>query len=240
MIGTPDHEPESHLDGWLTAQLTTLHDALDSVLDIDAGLDDVRMSTQLRGSLDSALDKVLDVEAGLHAALPHYGSPHPRAAPVVSDESSTVPRPAAPKAVIAATRWTPMVQLMAGIALIMVFIVGVLVAGSPTSASHDTRPRPASSVSVAAKLPGAEVFHVTRTLGNGLNMRSCAGVGCALVGWIADGGTFTATCSVIGTPINGDRTWLRGVAGGRSGYVSHSYLDPMTTMPACGATRGVA
>jgi hypothetical protein len=134
-------------------------------------------------------------------------------------------------------RLGPLVRLIAGVALVAVLVFGVLVAGSVNSAPNNTTPTPAPPAnSAAAAAVRSLVFHVVQTQGNGLNMRGCPGVGCARVGWIADGATFTATCSILGTAVNGDRTWLRGWAAGRSGYVSGYFLEPTTaTMPACAA-----
>lgn len=134
-------------------------------------------------------------------------------------------------------RLGPLVRLLAGVAVVAVLVFGVLVAGSAGSSPNRNTPTPTPPASASAVADvGSSVFHVARTQGNGLNMRGCPEVGCTRVGWIADGGAFAATCSINGTPVNGDRTWLRGSAAGVTAYVSRYYLDPTTTtVPACGA-----
>lgn len=133
-------------------------------------------------------------------------------------------------------RLGPLVRLLCGVALIAVLVVGVLSAmGSAQQAPATTAPTTASSASAAAAV-GPSVFRVARTQGDGLNMRGCAGTSCARVGWIAEGAAFTAGCSMIGSSVHGDRTWMRGTAHGQTGYVARYYLDPAgSLLPACGA-----
>ncbi|PAZ10504.1 hypothetical protein CLM62_40900 [Streptomyces sp. SA15] len=65
MIRYPDHDPRDQaVEHWLRHHQSTLADALDDVLDTEAGLREILFPSRHDSSLDG-LDAILDVEAGL-------------------------------------------------------------------------------------------------------------------------------------------------------------------------------
>jgi hypothetical protein len=130
--------------------------------------------------------------------------------------------------------------LLAGVAVVSVIVFGVLAARTPAHSSPNTTPPAAPASSALAADVGPSALHVVRTGGAGLNIRDCPRTTCARVGRVAEGGSFAATCSVPGSAVHGDKTWLKGAASGRAGYVAKYYIagpagagaaDPV---PACG------
>lgn len=137
-------------------------------------------------------------------------------------------------------RLGPLVRLLAGVAVASVIVFGVLAARTPAHSSPNTTPPAAPASSALAADVGPSALHVVRTGGTGLNIRDCQRTTCARVGWVAEGGSFAATCAVQGTAVHGDKTWLKGTANGHAGYVARYYIagpvgagagDPV---PACG------
>jgi hypothetical protein len=133
-----------------------------------------------------------------------------------------------------------LVRLLAGIAAVSVIVFGVLATRTPAHSSPNTRPPASPASSALAADVGPSALHVVRTGGTGLNIRDCPKVTCARVGWVAEGGSFAATCAVPGSVVHGDKTWLKGAADDRDGYVARYYIagpagagaaDPV---PVCG------
>src|SRR5437879_4736496 len=110
-----------------------------------------------------------------------------------------------------AMRLGPLVRLLAGVAVVTVLVLVVIMAQAPAHGPAT----PSSTLAVAGALP---LFRIARTDGGGLNIRGCPSSDCARVGWVGEGGSFTADCSVTGRAEHGDVTWLRGTVGGHIGY----------------------
>lgn len=85
--GQPD--PESTAQRWLEHRLGRLVDGLNGVLDLDAGLHEIR-TRQQHEALDRDVRRMLDLDAGLHEIL----------------STPTLPPPAPPAGVIAASETT--------------------------------------------------------------------------------------------------------------------------------------
>ncbi|MEV7068856.1 hypothetical protein AB0N97_39695 [Streptomyces collinus] len=80
---TGHHDMEEHsqaADRWLDEHQRALVDGLDAVLDVEAGLSEIRQQSR-HDALVDGLDAVLDVEAGLSAILPTGAPPAPDAQP---------------------------------------------------------------------------------------------------------------------------------------------------------------
>jgi hypothetical protein len=117
------------------------------------------------------------------------------------------------------------------------FLLFVLLGGLTSGEEGATGPRPADPTAgsdlLARTAPTA--YLVAGTGKTGLNVRSCAAATCRRVGWVADGGTFEAECWTHGTPASGDDRWLRGTAGGRTGYAAGHFLRG-SGAPECGTS----
>jgi hypothetical protein len=117
------------------------------------------------------------------------------------------------------------------------FLLFVLLGGLTSGEEGATGPRPADPTAgrdlLARTAPTP--YLVAGTGKNGLNVRSCAAATCRRVGWVADGGTFEAECWTHGTPASGDDRWLRGTAGGRTGYAAGHFLRG-SGAPECGTS----
>jgi hypothetical protein len=77
-------DTEYQVDRWLLEHRDAMIAALDEVIDVEAGLQDVLLSTRFTSLVDN-LDEVIDVEAGLAAIVP---VPEPILAPAPNTEGS--------------------------------------------------------------------------------------------------------------------------------------------------------
>ncbi|WP_103347516.1 hypothetical protein [Amycolatopsis sp. CA-128772] len=130
-----------------------------------------------------------------------------------------------------------LVRVLAGVAVggFLVFLVlGGLRAGAADPPGTTTAPNPAAGGSDLLARTAPTPYVVSGT-GSGLNVRSCAASTCRRVGWIAEGGTFAAECWTHGTPASGDDRWLRGTAGGSTGYAAAHFLRG-SGAPECGTS----
>ncbi|GAB3464525.1 hypothetical protein [Actinophytocola sediminis] len=75
MNDDPTPDPHTGLDQWLDHGMNALNEALNDMLDTDAGLRDAQLPARHQ-SVETTLDAILDVDAGLHAILPRV-HPHP-------------------------------------------------------------------------------------------------------------------------------------------------------------------
>ena len=78
----PAQQQEAVVDQWLTDQHSSLIESMRTVLDIEAGLQEIALHTQYRSTVDGIAEQ-LDVEAGLAAILPVQQQAEPDASPRV-------------------------------------------------------------------------------------------------------------------------------------------------------------
>lgn len=126
-----------------------------------------------------------------------------------------------------AMRLGPLVRLLVGVAVVTVLVLVVIMAQAPAHGTGGPA-TPSSTLAVAGALP---LFRIARTDGGGLNIRGCPSSACARVGWVGEGGSFTADCSVTGSAEHGDVMWLRGTVSGHIGYAARYYLIPAGADP---------
>ncbi|MDQ7802832.1 hypothetical protein Q5425_03765 [Amycolatopsis sp. A133] len=119
-------------------------------------------------------------------------------------------------------------------AVLLFLLLGGLASG-PAGAPGAPAADPAAGGSDLLARTAPTPYLVDGTGKSGLNLRSCAAPTCRRVGWVAEGGTFQAECWTHGTPASGDDRWLRGTAGGRTGYAAGHFLRG-SGAPECGTS----
>jgi hypothetical protein len=130
-----------------------------------------------------------------------------------------------------------LVRVLAGAAVagfLVFLLLGGLTSGSAGSPATPA-PNPAAGGSDLLARTAPTPYVVTGT-DSGLNIRSCAASTCRRVGWVKEGATFAAECWTHGTPASGDDRWLRGTAGGSTGYAAAHFLRG-SGAPECGSAR---